>query len=157
MFFIFDSKEKVFPRTTETLWRMLTLYTEKLVRLPNHLKFAVCCDELISKRSKAYTINADLICNFLKENSLYKTFERSQKLDILHYLLENTTVDRLENLELLPTDEPTSFVSFKNSNETVYICSNGEEKIFPSMEKRLLSSIPEDMKGHLLEVAKSGE
>lgn len=157
LFFIFDSKEKVFPRTTETLWSMLTVYTETLVRLPNHLKFAVCCDEFVSDRFKARTINAVLICDFLKKSLLYKSFERSLKLDILHYLLENTTVGRLEDIELVPTDDPTSFVSFRNTKEKVYMCSNGEEKIFPLMERQLLSSIPDDMKGYLLKVAKSGE
>jgi hypothetical protein len=156
LFFIFDSKEKVFPRTTEALWRMLTVYTENVVRLPNHLKFAVCCDEFISSRAKACTINAALICHFLITNPAYKSFERSLKLDILHYLLENTTVDSLEDIELVPTDDVEKFVSFRNSKEQVYICSNGEEKIFPLMEKHLLSSIPEDMTGHLLNVAKSG-
>jgi sacsin len=156
LFFIFDSNEKVLSRTTEALWRMLTVYTENVVRLPNHLKFAVCCDEFIPSRVKACTISADLICHFLIKNPSYKSFERSLKLDILHYLLENTTVDGLEDIELVPTDDVENFVSFKNAREKVYICSNGEEKMFPLMEKHLLSSIPEDIIDNLLNVAESG-
>ncbi|XP_061172071.1 sacsin-like [Saccostrea echinata] len=154
-FFIFDSKEKLFKGTLEALRNLLTIYTDNLVCLPEHLQFAVCNKEFFPKGVKARTINAEFICHLLRENETYKTFTRSLKLEILHYILANTTVDQIEDVELLPTDDPSTFVSFKD--ETVYICLKGEEKMFPLTEKQLLSSIPDDVKDCILELAKSGQ
>ena len=157
LFFIFENEEKFSSNEIkDTLWNVATKYSENVVYLPHHLQNAVVNCEFIPEGTKLTTINAGLICRFLHENPQYESFSTRQKHHILQYLFDNISVDRFQNLRLLPTNDQTTCVSLKGALEPVYLCLHTEEKMFPLMEWKLVSSIPEDTKRHLIKLAKSG-
>nr|XP_022329313.1 sacsin-like [Crassostrea virginica] len=158
LFFIFENEEKFSSNEIkDTLWNVATMYSENVVRLPRHLQNAVVHSEFIPEGTKPTTINAELICRFLHEKPQYESFSTRQKQHILQYLFDNISVDRFQNLRLLPTNDQATCVSLKGALEPVYICLHSEEKMFPLMEWKLVSSIPEDTKRHLIKLAKSGK
>lgn len=143
LFFCFDrEREKVSKKVEETLWKVLSVYTDDLVCLPSHLQFIVNSEDF--RQTKPRTINAELMCSFLRKDPRYKSFQKFQKLHILQYFLDNTSEDQFENIQLLPTNDSMTCVSIRNNMETVYICLNGEEKMFPLLDRQLISSVPEN-------------
>ena len=156
LFFMFDDKKKITLEIQDTLWHVLTKYSENVIRLPHHLQLALNRKDLLPKGTKPQNINAELICSFLKEDSRYQLFTSTQKLHILQYLWDNAAVHTFNDLYLLPTNDPKTCSSLNSTDKQIYICLNGEEKMFPQIQNKLVSFIPEDLKPYLAKLAESG-
>ncbi|XP_078314702.1 sacsin-like [Crassostrea virginica] len=156
LFFMFDDKKKITLEIQDTLWHVLTKYSENVIRLPHHLQLALNRKDLLPKGTKPQNINAELICRFLKEDSRYQLFTSTQKLHILQYLWDNAAVHTFNDLYLLPTNDPKTCSSLNSTDKPIYICLNGEERMFPQIQNKLVSFIPEDLKPYLAKLAESG-
>ncbi|CAG2225204.1 SACS [Mytilus edulis] len=93
----------------------------------------------------------------LKWNSVYRKFEREDKLNILTYLISNEEFDLLKSLELLPLSNG-AFTMFRTSNyPKVFVCSISVRQLCPGMEESLVHQLPSKMNEQILKLAKSGD
>ncbi|XP_062600612.1 sacsin-like, partial [Saccostrea cucullata] len=146
-----DREREIAEETKEVVIELIKEYEENLVILPKHLRVLVesNTEYRFLPEIQPKVISTEYIANLLLKDNRYKEKKRCTKLVLLDYFLEYGHQEEWKQLELLPTNDKTHFVSLA-STRTLYLCSETEAALFPELEKQLLSDLKEDMKVKLM-------
>ncbi|XP_064647152.1 sacsin-like [Lineus longissimus] len=126
-------------KTRLVLVRLLTECQMNAVCIPAHMMDAIksTCIELVKEATPT------LVCQVMKQFDGYMSYSRQGKLELLQYLLGKGAVrpQDLHGLQLLPCSDGTFTVigSFAVT-EKIYIATDKNQKILPSLESKFLSN-----------------
>ncbi|XP_061181059.1 sacsin-like [Saccostrea echinata] len=148
-----DREREVAEKTKDVVIELIKEYGENLVILPKHLRILVesHTEYRFLPEIQPRVISTEYVANLLLKDHRYKEKNRSTKVVLLGYFLEYGRQEVWKQLELLPTNDKTHFVSLVSTG-TLYLCSEGEANLFPELEKQLLSDMRNEMKTRLMTI-----
>jgi len=151
LFSVFD--EKISDDIRNNIETFLIDHGENLVMLPSHIvrvmKHMNQSPDLISPKT---------VRNKLKWSDVWQTYTFERQLKILTFILQDQNYEDLRMLKLLPLNNKT-FTSFSTDVEELYVLGDEADKLFPGMDKRLISKakVSDVVWQHLATVAKRGK
>ncbi|KAK3586632.1 hypothetical protein CHS0354_028488 [Potamilus streckersoni] len=143
------------PKVKSILVKLLQLYEKQYVDVPSHV-----FGSYSKFNSRLTDMSPYSFGTMLKENPMYKSLSREEKLIILEFLTLDVHYEILEGLELLPLQDGSfiTFLSRRNASEQVLLCSKGEMELFPGLEKNCVYQARENqwLEKHMQAIAKQG-
>ncbi|XP_056019904.1 sacsin-like isoform X1 [Ostrea edulis] len=155
VFDVFDKEEREITKEIEDqVIELLKDYDENIVVLPKNLKSLVESWTMYSFLLEVHpkVISSRYVADLLHRDPQYKLKSRESKIILLDYFLRCADPKDFRELELLPSDDKTHFLSFVSKGH-LYLCSDKKTAaLFPKLEKQFLSDLPNDMSTRLLKI-----
>ena len=151
LFSVFD--EKISDDIRNNIETFLIDHGENLVMLPSHIVRA-----MKHMNQSPDLISPKTVRDKLKRSWVWQTYTFERQLKILTFILQDRDYEDLRMLKLLPLNNKT-FTSFSTYVEELYVLGDEADKLFPGMDKRLISKakVSDIVWQHLVTVAKRGK
>ncbi|XP_056019914.1 sacsin-like isoform X2 [Ostrea edulis] len=155
VFDVFDKEKGEITREIgDQVIELIKDYDENIVLLPKNLKSLVESWTMYNFLPEVHpkVISSGYVAGLLHKDPQYKVKSRESKIILLDYFLRCADPKDFRELELLPSDDETHFLSFVSKGH-LYLCSNKKTPaLFPKLEKQFLSDLPNDMTTSLLKI-----
>ncbi|XP_056017480.1 sacsin-like [Ostrea edulis] len=155
VFDVFDKeKGEITREIRHQVIELIKDYDQNIVLLPKNLKSLVESWTMYNFLPEVHpkVISSGYVAGLLHKDPQYKLKSRESKIILLDYFLRCADPKDFRELELLPSDDKTHFLSFV-SKGPLYLCSDKKTAaLFPKLEKQFLSNLPKDVTTRLLRI-----